>query len=191
MKKHFLIILLTMVFLSCNSEISPTAIPEPVIEEEVLKQVFDEKKVYSSKDFFDSGFQEYKEYNVSKLTGAKEAWYGYWGPDEDSVRYYELRFYPDHSTALSDGTPFAEDATGVDANLNRKNSMWRAGLTDRKLSQTKMVYGGETKVHVTGDGTIPKYQEYVIYNNLILLCEGVDPKDSIKACWDLINILNK
>ena len=37
-----------------------------------------------------------------------ELWYGYWKPDEDNVKYYELRFYPDHSTSVSDGSLFAE-----------------------------------------------------------------------------------
>ena len=111
MKKVLLTLLAIIIFSACSSDIETTIIPEPVVEEVVFDQVVDDGKLYTSKDFFDAGFKEYKEYNVSKLTGATEAWYGYWGPDEDSVKYYELRFYPDHSTAVSDGTSFAEDDT--------------------------------------------------------------------------------
>ena len=116
MEKIFLITLFIIITSACSAEVIPTPTPEPVVEE-VLDQVIDNGKIYTSKDFFDAGFEEYKEYNVSKLTGATEAWYGYWGENMDdfqSVKYYELRFYPNHSTAVSDGTPFAKDDTGED-----------------------------------------------------------------------------
>ena len=105
MKKIFLTTLAIIILSACSTNIEPIATPEPVVEEIVYEQVVDNGKIYTSKDFFDAGFNDYKEYNVSKLTGATEAWYGYWGPDEDSVLYYELRFYPDHTTAVSEGTP--------------------------------------------------------------------------------------
>ncbi len=90
MKKIFLTTLAIIILSACSTNIEPIATPEPVVEEIVYEQVVDNGKIYTSKDFFDAGFNEYKEYNVSKLTGATEAWYGYWGPDEDSDVYYEL-----------------------------------------------------------------------------------------------------
>ena len=188
MKKILFTVLAIIIFSACSNDVMPTATPEPVLED-AFEQVIDNGKIYSSKDFFDAGFNEYKEYNVSKLTGATEAWYGYWGPDEDSDVYYELRFYPDHSTAISEGVAFAEDATGEDAHLNRKDSMWRVGLPDRKLTLTKTLYGGERPS--TQAGFNPKYHDYVVYNNVIMLCEGVDSKKSIKTCWDLIDLVSK
>ena len=110
-----------LLILGCNQETNPTPTPDNIVEEIVFNLITDNGDVYKSKDFFDVGFNEYKEYNVSKLTGATEAWYGYWGPNEDSVKYYELRFYPNHSTAVSEGTPFAEDVIGEDAKLERKD----------------------------------------------------------------------
>ena len=188
MKKVLLTVLATIIFSACSAEVVPTVTPEPVVEV-AFDQVIDNGKIYTSKDFFDAGFKEYKEYNVSKLTGATEAWYGYWGPDEDSVKYYELRFYPDYSTAVSEGTAFAEDATGEDAVLGRKDTMWRVGLPDRKLTLTKTLYGGERPS--TQGGLNPKYHDYVVYNNVIMLCEGVDSEKSIKACWELIDLVSK
>jgi len=184
--KRILIISLTLLALigACGI-VSPEPTPEPV-EEIVYEQVVDNGKIYSSKDFFDAGFNEYKEYNVSKLIGATEAWYGYWGPDEDSDVYYELRFYPDHSTAVSEGTPFAEDATGEDAKLKRQDTMWRVGLAERKASESRL-----DDMKTKKRGRLARYADYIIFNNVIILCEGEDSKEAFKLCDDLIDILDK
>jgi hypothetical protein len=182
--------------LSCGNSESTSEIEslenkpsEPVQEKFSIEQVVDDGKIYTSKDFFDAGFKEYKEYNVSKLTSATEAWYGFWGPDEDNVKYYELRFYPDHSTALSEGKAFAEDATGKDAILGRKDTMWRVGLSDRKVNVLKTSHGSYAERNETVPHTASKYAEYVIYDNVIMLCEGVKIEDSYKHCSNLINLL--
>ena len=192
MKKVLLTLLAIIIFSACSSDIEPTIIPEPVVEEVVFDQVIDDGKLYTSKDFFDAGFKEYKEYNVSKLTGATEAWYGYWGPDEDSVKYYELRFYPDHSTAVSDGTPFAEDDTGEDAKLRRQETMWRVGLPDRKRAAVCLDGGdvnpGASVPDMCG-GRVSKYADYIIFNNVIMLCEGENSQEGFKLCHDLTAIL--
>jgi len=176
---------------ACSAEIIPT--PE-LVEEIIYEQIVDNGKIYSSKDFFDAGINNYKEYNVSKLTSATEAWYGYWGPDEDSVKYYELRFYPDHSTAVSEGTPFAEDATGEDAKLRRQETMWRVGLPDRKRAAVCLDGGdvnpGASVPDMCG-GRVSKYADYMIFNNTIILCEGEDSKEAFKLCDDLIGLLGK
>ena len=188
MKKVLLTLLAIIIFSACSSDIEPTIIPEPVVEEIVYEQVVDYGKIYSSKDFFDAGFKEYKKYNVSKLTSATEAWYGYWGPDEDSVKYYELRFYPDYSTAVSDGTAFAENATGEDAKLDRKETMWKVGLTDRKMLGKG--HGGKFCARNTGFcKEIPKYFDYLTYNNVILLCWGFTSNESLETCWNLVDKL--
>ena len=75
MKKIFLTVLGIIIFSACSAVAIPTATPKFVLEES-FNQVLDDGKIFSSKDFFDAGFNEYKEYNVSKLTRATEAWYG-------------------------------------------------------------------------------------------------------------------
>ena len=189
MKKIFLTTLAIIIFSACSSDIEPTIIPEPVVDKVAFEQVIDDGKIYTSKDFFDAGFKEYKEYNVSKLTGATEGWYGFWGPDEDNVKYYELRFYPDHSTTVSDGTLFAEDATGEDSKLRRQETMWRVGISDRKVNVLKTSHGSYAERNETVPHTASKYAEYVIYDNVIMLCEGVKIEDSYKNCSNLINLL--
>ena len=188
MKKLFLTLLVVIISSACSAEVMPTVTPEPVVEE-VFDQVTDDGKVYTSKDFFDAGFKEYKKYNVSKLTGATEAWYGYWGPDEDSVKYYELRFYPDHSTAVSDGTSFAKDDTGEDAKLRRQETMWRTGLADRKMD-ANCTQGGSSINRNCGD-RLWKYGDFIVFNNVIMLCEGEDSKEAFKLCNDLIELVSK
>ena len=191
MKKPLIFLLIIILFISCSAEISPIPTPtptsDPVVEEILYEQIVDNGKIYSSKDFFEVGFNEYKEYNVSKLTGATEAWYGFWGVDEDNVKYYELRFYPDHSKAISDGTSFAKDATGDDAKLNRKDKpMWKVGLPDRKRNTQE---GGGPMSPRTR--RLSKYADYIIFSNVILLCEGKNSEEAFKLCDDLISILKK
>jgi len=189
MKKILLAVLTIIIFSACSAEVIPTPTPEPVVEEIVYEQVVDNGKIYSSKNFFDAGFNEYKEYNISKLTGSTEAWYGYWGPDEDSDVYYELRFYPDHSTAVSEGTPFAKDATGEDAKLKRQTTMWRVGLAERRNSEAPQ-YCCPIKDR-RGRLRAARYADYIIFNNVIILCEGEDSKDAFKICNDLTDLLGK
>jgi hypothetical protein len=191
MKRILLTLMAMIVFSACSAEVIPTPTPEPVVEEVFeFEQVRDNGNIYTSKDFFDAGFKEYKEYNVSKLTGAIEAWYGYWGPDEDSVRYYELRFYPDHSTAVSEGTSFAENATGDDAKLRRQDTMWRVGLSDRKRSSSALDSHPTQRAQAL-EVRLAKYADYMIFDNVIILCEGENSKESFKLCNDLINLLKK
>jgi len=192
MKKVLLTILAIIIFSACSAEVIPTPTPEPVVEDIVYEQIVDNGKIYSSKDFFDAGFNDYKEYNVSKLTSATEAWYGYWGPDEDNVKYYELRFYPDHSTAVSEGTSFAEDATGEDAVLGRKETMWRVGLAERKTSTPKIEFGRAKNMTLASEKPrLARYADYIIFNNVIMLCEGEDSQEGFKLCNDLIDLLSK
>ena len=188
MKKILLTVLGIIISSACSAEVVPTVTPEPVVEV-AFNQVIDNGNIYTSKDFFDAGFKEYKEYNVSKLTGATEAWYGFWGPDEDNLKYYELRFYPDHSTAVSDGTLFAEDATGEDANLGRKDAMWRVGLAERKISGNFHARSGNKKI--LEEKVSAKYGDFIIYNNVIILCEGKDSNEAFQLCNDLIDLVSK
>ena len=189
MKKILITSLIIILFISCSSEITPTPTPviDPVVKEILYAKIVHNETLYSSKDFFDAGFNEYKEYNVSKLTGATEAWYGFWGPDEDNVKYYELRFYPDHSTAVSEGTPFAEDVIGENAKLNRKDQpLWRVVLPDRKRNTQE---GGGPMSPRTR--RLSKYADYIIFNNVIILCEGKDSEEAFKLGDNLISILKK
>ena len=53
------------------------------------------------------GFKASKQYDVEGLTGALDAWLGFWGPAGSDRKDYEVRFYPSHEVAVSSGTAFA------------------------------------------------------------------------------------
>ena len=90
---------------------------------------------------------------------------------------FEIRFYSSHSEAVQYGQVYAEDSSGEDAVLTKKNAMWSTGIKNRRTS------GGP-------DGSpLPKYGGYAIYGNFIILCEGVNLEQSLETCSKLINEL--
>ena len=64
--------------------------------------------------------------------------------------------------------------------------MRRVGLSERKASES-MLDDMKTKKR----GRIARYADYIIFNNVIILCEGEDSNEAFKICDDLINILSK
>ena len=207
MKKILFLILTIAVLSSCSSgaslEESDNSVVEPtkaVIPEIVFDQVIDQGKLYSPKDFFDAGFKEYKEYNVSKLPAATEAWYGFWGETEEHVKYFELRFYPNHSEAVEQGTAYAADASGWDAKLSRKDAMWWVGLAERKVNMLKTSHGTFGERNEKVPRTAAKYATYQIFNNVIIMCPGLhhtgmtEEEDTLEAqtnCSNLIDLVTK
>ncbi len=53
--------------------------------------------------------------------------------------------------------------------------------------------GGDTSggAGVGGHCLNSKYKNYVIQGNFILLCHGIDPKDSLENCEKLLALLEK
>ena len=95
------------------------------------------------------------------------------------MRDFEIRFYNSHEEAINHGRKYAENASGENAVLTKKKSLWPIGIKNRRTS------GGP-------DGSpLPKYGGYVVYSNFILLCEGVNLEQSIKTCSKIIFELNK
>ncbi len=86
-----------------------------------------------------------------------------------------MRFYPDHPSAVSDGISYAEDATGEDANILSTNAAWKEGIGDRQAS----IFWKR-----------PKYFDYAVYGNVIMLCEGVDVSESLRNCQWLIDAID-
>ena len=87
---------------------------------------------------------------------------------------------------VSEGTAFAKDATGEDAKFGRKETMWRVGLAERKAS-TLVMNMKLAKERVR----LARYADYMIFNNVIMLCEGEDSNEAFKLCNDLIDLVNK
>jgi hypothetical protein len=53
-------------------------------------------------------------------------------------------------------------------------------------------HGGEFCARNTGScQEIPKYFDYLTYNNVILLCWGFTSNESLETCWNLVDMIEK
>ena len=132
----------------------------------------------SISDFLAVGFKQSKQYDVTGLPAAQSAYYGFWqigGVPLD----FELRFYPGHQEAVAEGLSFAEEVTGRGAAVTSADSTWKEGVRDRRTSGFTPTGGG---------GTLAvKYADFVIYGNVVMLCQGRDSIQSLDRCRALIS----
>ncbi len=166
-----------------SEEIAPTATPSPVaesvdirLEREVhIKSVDDS---FSVSDFETlKSFKLSKEYDVEGLRGADSAIYGFFGPDPYDRQEFEIRFYPDHETALADGVDFANESTGPEAVIASSVQRW-----DEGLSQRRACAGNTRGSHHSGKCDNAKYGDYVVAGNVVLLCQGKDSETALDNC---------
>ena len=134
------------------------------------------ERIFIFEELESIGFKKNKEYDVSGLEGALIAVNGFWSTDIGK-KEYELRFYPSHSVAVSLGESLAQEVTGEDAIIKKSEATWKEGIKDRRRSQRT-------------SGSHPKYGNYSIYGNIVMLCEG-QVGISLEVCWKLINALEK
>ncbi|MDP7194020.1 MAG: hypothetical protein QF496_00365 [Dehalococcoidia bacterium] len=176
MNKILIIATIFLVLVSCSSEKS---------KDTSLEIVSDTGKTFTFDDLKSIGYKKNRTYDISELKGATGAWYGFWGETRSTSKDYEVRIYNNHSDAVSMGENLAKEVTGDDAIIT-KEATWKEGIKDRR-----QVGGGRTKgtLELQATGIFPKYGNYVIYGNIILLCEGQE-EISLESCWKLINALN-
>jgi len=142
-------------------------------------------RVYAIEDLLAAGFKKSKQYDVAELPAGVDAWLGFWGPDPYSRKQYELRFYASHEDAVEYGTPLAEEVTGEDAAEHRVNPTWKEGARDRWLS-------GAPPGPTTGtlsSGPSPKYGDFAIFGNVLMLCEGGESGQGLERCEALVDAL--
>lgn len=124
-------------------------------------------------DVRDVGFKTIRQYDVEGLTGATEAWFGFRRASGLDPIEYEIRTYPSHDDALEYGAFFAQDTLGPDGNIFAKDAAWKTGTADRWWFDA-----GVSGVFAR----VPKYYDYLIFGNLIVLCQGFDAATSQAAC---------
>ncbi len=177
-----LILIISIFFISCNES------------QNNLNQITNSSYIYTIDDFKNIDLKIGEQYDNSDLPYSKSVYWGFWkdeDADEGSARFqslsgsvggmrdFEIRFYNNHKDAIQYGQEYAENASGENAVLTKKKSLWPIGIKNRRTS------GGP-------DGSpLPKYGGYVIYSNFILLCEGVNLEQSIKTCSKIIFELDK
>ena len=120
------------------------------------------------------GFKTTREYDVAGLTGATDAWFGFRRASGLDPTEYEIRTYPSHSHAIEDGAFFAQDVIGPDGNIFAKDAAWKIGTADRWLY--RVVRNSINAIRA------PKYHDYMIIGNLVVLCQGLNEATSQEAC---------
>ena len=169
--------LLLVPALACGSDANPG-----LQKSGVSRKVTVSDQVFTFDDLAATGFKKQKEYNVEGLAGATGAWSGWWWPDGGDPIDYQVRFYRSHDDAIEYGTSFAEEASGEDAIINSNDATWKEDVRDRRV------------IHDTGEssggyGAVPKYRDYAIFANMVLLCEGSTSDHSLERCKSLIEAL--
>ncbi len=149
--------------------------------EEAFQKVTSSDRIFTFDDLVRAGFKKSKEYDVEGLIGATEAWFGWWSLGGALPFDYEVRFYRSHPDAVEHGTPFAEEASGKEAIINSDDATWKEGVRDRRV-----VIGATGTV---SNGVGPKYGDFVIFGNVVMLCEGMDSEQSLGKCASLARAL--
>tara|TARA_B100000674_G_C37861818_1_gene925169 strand:- start:241 stop:789 length:549 start_codon:yes stop_codon:yes gene_type:complete len=178
-----LITIFLLIFISCGEPQNAT-----------IPQISDSPTTFSIENFKKINFKIGEQYDNSDLPKSNSVYWGFWkdrDADEGSARFqslggsvggmrdFEIRFYDNHNDAIEFGKIYAEDSSGENAVLTKKNTLWPVGIKNRRTS------GGP-------DGSpLPKYGGYTIYGNFIILCEGVNLDQSLKTCSKIINELLK
>jgi hypothetical protein len=139
-------------------------------------------KTFTIDDVKALGYKVAKSYDVSELPDASGAYYGFWTPTAKTAPTdFEVRVYATHDVAVASGTALADEGSGDDAVLNSNKATWDVGLLDRR----RVVGPGASQ----GTG-VPRYQDYMILGNIIVLCEGINTDDARDNCTLMATALN-
>ena len=137
-----------------------------------FEKVSNFKRVITINDVVATGWKKGKTYDVEGLDGAESAYVGFWELPGVGSLNYEIRIYPSHEDAVNLGTRFAENSAGPDAALNSDDALWDEGVRDRRI-----IVGGGSR-----GSQNPRYGDYVILGNIVILCEGRTSEHSLDQC---------
>ena len=174
MKRIFFVALLaiaTATFVSCGTDGSATQ-PERIV---------DDARIFTVDDLRAAGMKASKQYDVSELPGGVDAWYGFIR-DATGPKDVEVRFYASHADAVAFGTELADEASGDDALVDEETATWVVGVKDR----VRLVSGGTADLAAWSGSRTPNYADFVIFGNMVLLCQGDKPDESVDLCHELI-----
>lgn len=171
----FAAIVVGMVAVSCGSDDDGVA---------AIPRISDPGTVLTIDDLTDFGFKKSKTYDVEGLIGAESAYYGFWADDPYDRKDYEVRFFKSHSDAVELGVAQADERCCDTADLDEETSSWPVGMKDMRQCGGDKASGPAS--HGIQNCKQPKYWDYSIYANMILLCSGGDPKHARELCNDLL-----
>ena len=171
----FATLLPILIILGCSSN------SEAADSKSSVSKIENIDRILTIEDLENAGWKRGKTYDIDGLTGAEAAYLGFWTPPGLNSLNYEIRVYPDHESAVKQGTPFAEDASGANASLSSNNALWSEGVRDRR-----MIVGGGSR-----GSQNPRYGDYLIFGNLVILCEGRNSEHALEQCAPLISLLRE
>lgn len=145
-------------------------------------QITASDRIFTVADLKTAGYKASKQYDVTDLPGAVDAWFGFFKVDGQNPIDYEARFYINHDDAVAFGVSMADEASGENALLDKETTSWSVGLNDRK----KLASGGTADLAAWSGKIGTKYGDYVILGNLVLLCEGKDSVEALARCDALL-----
>ena len=174
-----LIVLLAIaaMLLACGSQpaTEELAVPEDASPQSQFVKATD--RIFAIDDFEAAGLKYSKSYKTEGLPSATGVSLFFWKIDGTPVQY-EVRFYASHDEAVSAGTSYAIEGAGPEAIIDPDFARYTEGLRDRR-----------TIVHTRGSPT-PRYGDFVIYGNMIALCEGRDSEQGSERCARLVKALD-
>ena len=160
---------------SCGSDDSGAA---------AIPRISDTGEILAIEDLQDVGFKKSKTYDVEGLAGAESAYYGFWSLDIYDLKDYEVRFFKSHSDAFELGTAQADERSGENAILDEETSSWPVGMKDMRQCGGDKASGPAS--HGIQNCKSPKYWDFSIYANMILLCSGGDVEAAQTLCNNLL-----
>ncbi|MCH2529567.1 MAG: hypothetical protein MK032_00295 [Dehalococcoidia bacterium] len=173
--RYFLLVVLIGCFVLTTTACASEEVDIP------LEGVIDSDEIFTVEILRSAGMKTSKQYDVTDLPGGIDAWYGFikgvTGPKD-----IEARFYSSHQEAIEFGTALAEEVSGDDANVDKETTTWKEGVRNR----SRMASGGAADLAAWSGKRKPNYGDFVIFGNMILLCQGDDPQQSVAVCYELI-----
>ena len=154
--------------LSCNDGSDNDSVPK----------ISNTGRIIAVDELLTTSFKKLREYGTDGLPGAMAVVHGFLRDGSDAFDY-EVRFYKSHVEAVELGTPLAEEGSGPNAVIREDDALYKEGIRDRRMV-----------IEAGSGGTVgPKYGGYVIYENLVLLCQGIGLEQSLERCGLLAKVL--
>ena len=159
-----------------------------------IDKITDTEKIFTIDDLIKTGFKKNKTYKTDDLPGANSAYYGFTSKKDSNGKRvsvdYEVRFFDSHEDAKNIGVSLVEERVGKDAKLTKNDATWKEGVKEARTCGGDSGHGkGYSLVVASSTCNLAKYNDYYIYGNMILLCQGKDDLESQKNCNEILLIL--
>ena len=140
--------------------------------QKIIQKFTPSARVYTTDDLRAAGLRVNRDYDVAGLPFATSAHHGFLNQKE-----FEARLYASHADAATRGAEAALLVTGPKAVVTGQVP-WEEGATDRRNC-----------VGAINANCVARYGDFLVYGNIVLLCEGRDSETSLQTCQALVSRL--